>query len=177
MKLLPCSLVALLLATATPALANDLSGVWIFQKETNATPAGEEVQVPGPAYEGVLIYTPDGYVSANLMPKDRSWNVDTAKAEELRESFEGSSTGYAGRYEVDVEAGTVVHIPSVSLDPADTGRKLVRSYTLDKDTLKLSGHWQYQGRDLVFTVFWIRADNAPQTTAGDARKAPDDVGQ
>lgn len=150
--------VAMWLMFAMPSHANPLEGVWIFQKETNATPAGESVEVPGPPYEGVLIYTADGHVSANLMPKSRTWRVDNAKLEDLRQTVgQGSSTGYAGRYEVDAANRRVTHIPSVSMDPAEKGQRLVRSYLLEGDVLKLSGTWTYEGRNLIFTVHWVRA--------------------
>jgi hypothetical protein len=142
---------------ATQVHADTLAGVWRFQKEINATLSGEAVDIAGPAYEGLLIYTADGHVSVNLMPKGRSWRVDSATLGELRQTVgEGSSTGYAGRYEVDAATGTVTHIPSVTLDPADAGRRLVRRYVLEGDTLKLSGQWTYQGKALVFTAIWTR---------------------
>ncbi|MFC4312197.1 lipocalin-like domain-containing protein [Steroidobacter flavus] len=144
-------------AMATQVQADTLAGVWRFQKEINTTLNGAPVDIPGPAYEGLLIYTTDGYVSVNLMPKGRAWRVDSAMLSELRQTVgEGSSTGYAGRYEVDVATGTVTHIPSVSLDPADEGRRLARSYVLEGDTLKLSGKWTHEGRELVFTAVWRR---------------------
>ena len=116
------------------------------------------MNVPGPPHEGLLLYTPDGYVSANLLPKGREWTIETATLEELRQTVsEGSSTGYAGRYEIDPKDGTVTHIVSVSLDPADDGRRLIRNYSVAGDTLKLSGKWKYNGADRIFTVLWVRA--------------------
>jgi len=40
------------------------------------------VNVPGPPHEGLLLYTPDGYVSANLLPKGREWTIETATLED-----------------------------------------------------------------------------------------------
>jgi Lipocalin-like domain len=138
--------------------AAQLEGVWLFREEINTTPMGEVVAVPGPAYEGMLIYTRDGHVSVNLMPKGRKWTLNSASLDDFRQTVGGSSsTGYAGRYEVDVETGKVTHTPAVSLDPEDEGRRLVRSYVLDDDTLELSGTWTYEGRELVFTAIWARA--------------------
>ena len=152
-------------AIALPAHANELEGVWLFQKEITTTATGEVVEIAGPAYHGMLIYTPDGYVSVTLMPKGRTWNVADAKLEELRQTVgQGSSTGYAGRYEVDVKTKTVTHIPLVSVDPADEGQRLVRSYVLEGEVLKLSGTWTYQGRKLIFAVQWVRADSRSRAT-------------
>jgi hypothetical protein len=158
-----CSLwVSALLAFALtlPVEANELEGVWLFQKEINTTVSGEVVKVRGPQYQGILIYTADGHVSANVLPKSRAWKVDTASLEELRQTVgQGSSTGYAGRYQIDANAKTVTHIPLVSLDPADEGQELVRGYALKGNVLELSGTWTYEGRQLTFTVRWIRADS------------------
>jgi hypothetical protein len=96
-------------AAAIPANANELEGVWLFEKEINTTATGEVVEIPGPAYGGMLIYTPDGYVSANLMPKGRAWRVDNAKLEELRQTVgQGSSTGYARGESYAVRAASVL---------------------------------------------------------------------
>ena len=147
----------IVLAFATGIEANELQGVWRFEKETNTTASGEVIEVPGPAYQGLLIYTPEGYVSVNLLPKGRTWKVDAAQLEELRQTVgEGSSTGYAGRYEVDTKNKTVTHIPLVSLDPADEGKRLVRTYALEGDKLTLSGQWTYEGKKLLFAVHWTR---------------------
>lgn len=143
---------------ASVAGADGLVGVWQFEKEINTTLTGEVVQLPGPKYHGLLIYTADGYVSVTLLPAGRTWTVIDAKLEELRQTVGlGSSTGYAGRYEVDAKTTTVTHIPLVSLDPADEGRGLARNYRLEGDTLELSGTWAYEGRQLRFTVIWKRS--------------------
>lgn len=152
---------ALLSVLALPSwsYASELDGVWLFLEEINRTASGEVVEIPGPAYQGILIYTSDGYVSVNLLPRGRAWRAGEATLEELRQTVgQGSSTGYAGRYEVDAKAKTVTHIPLASLDPADEGHRLVRSYVVEGNALRLSGKWSYQGRDLVFEVHWTRAD-------------------
>lgn len=149
--------------------AHELEGTWRFEKETNTRADGSAVQVPGPAYEGVLIYTADGHVSATVMPRNRRWNVDSATRDELHASVaEGSSTAYAGRYEVDDLTHTVTHIPAVSIDPADIGSRLKRNFEITGDRLKLSGKWKYQGQELTFTVTWVR-DAASRPSAPPSR--------
>ena len=152
-------LVVLLLATSQcRAAANALEGVWLFEKEVNTRADGSIVKVPSPGYDGVLIYTADGYVSATVMPKDRKWSVDSATFQDLMASVgEGASTAYAGRYFVDPVSRKVTHIPAASLDPGDKAKSLVRNYSIAGDKLLLSGKWKYQGEELTFTVHWIRA--------------------
>ena len=156
------SLVAAVFASAT-ALAGSptgLEGVWLYQGEVDTDATGRIVHLPGPTYEGMLIYTADGYVSATLMPTGRTWTVERASLAELRGSISGSSTAYAGRYQVDAKARTVTHQPRVSLDPADANQRLVRTYALDGDTLALSGPFEVAGQHLRFTVRWVRAPSS-----------------
>lgn len=159
MRYLKTSLVGLVAAClASTAAAHELEGTWVFEKEVNTAADGRVVDVPGPAYGGLLIYTADGYVSATVMPRGRQWKVDDATRDELHASVgEGASTAYAGRYELDGARHTVTHIPSVSVDPADIGRRLTRTYQVSGDRLLLSGTWMHEGRELTFTVYWIRA--------------------
>ena len=144
-----------------PAIQSDQSriqGVWWFHNEVDTKLNGDIVVIPGPSYEGLISYTPDGFVSATVMPKGRAWNTVTATAEQLRESVaEGSSTAYAGHYELNPVTHTVTHTIVVSVDPADEGRQLVRSYAFDSDKLLLSGDWTYRGEALHFKVLWVRA--------------------
>lgn len=142
---------------AAPALAHELQGVWKFEKETNTRADGSRVEVAGPEYDGLLIYTADGHVSATVMPRGRHWTVDDATRAQLHASVgEGSSTAYAGKYEIDAATHTVVHIPSVSVDPPDIGKRLVRQFRVDGNKLELSGKWNYHGEELTFTVHWTR---------------------
>jgi len=150
--------IAALLLLAGCAGAADLAGSWIFEKEVNTRADGSEVKLEASQYDGLLIYTADGHVSANIMPRGREWRAESATREQLHASIgEGAATAYAGRYEVDAAKGTVTHVPSVSLDPADTGKRLTRNFKLDGNRLLLSGKWRYQGEELTFTVYWVRA--------------------
>jgi Lipocalin-like domain len=152
---------ALAIAMLSVARAADekssLLGVWRFQGEVD-TRADGSVATVGPAegYSGLLVYTADGYVSVNIMPKERKWKADSANLPQLRETVE-TGTAYFGRFEVDPKEHTVTHIVEVGLEPSDEGRRLVRKYELrDDDTLVLSASWQYQGQSLDFAVTWKR---------------------
>jgi len=149
--------VATLCLLATAASAGDLVGVWKFEYETNTRADGKPADVPPANYQGMLIYTADGHVSATVMPKDRRWTMANATFKDLMNSVgEGAATAYAGTYQVDAAAKTVTHVPDVSVDPGDVGQKLVRHYEIQGDELLLSGKWDYQGEQLTFTVHWRR---------------------
>jgi len=133
-----------------------LQGVWRFQGEVDTRADGSVVSIgPVAGYSGLLVYTADGYVSVNIMPKDRKWKGDSGSESQLRETIE-TATAYFGRYEVDPKAHTVTHIVEVGLEPSDEGKHLVRKYELHDDTLVLSATWQYHGQSLDFAVTWKR---------------------
>lgn len=150
-------LLALMLGSAT-ATAHEIEGSWTFEKEVSTRADGTLAAVPPAEYDGLIIYTKDGHVSATIMPRGRRWTLDKVTLPELMKSVgEGAASAYAGTYTIDDATHTVVHMPMVSVDPADMGTKLVRHYEVVGDTLKLSGKWTYQGEELTFTVFWKRA--------------------
>jgi len=131
-------------------------GVWRYAGEVDTRADGS----PGPAAalsdaEGLLLYTADGFMSVNIMPKGRAWSSETATIAELRETV-GNGTAYAGRYEVDPVHHTVTHVTSVSLEPEFQGKRLVRTYSLKGDTLRLMGTFPYQGETIHFAITWIR---------------------
>jgi hypothetical protein len=82
------------------------------------------------AATGLIIYTADGYVAAQLYdarrPKlGKEWeqtDPDTA-----RTLFAGLAT-YYGRYSVDTEQSTVTHFVEGAMSPDWVGSRLVRSY-------------------------------------------------
>jgi Lipocalin-like domain len=141
-----------------PAPEQRFIGAWRYVGETNTTLDGTPVAVPSPRYQGLLIYTADGFVSAVVMPADRHWNSDAVTLAELRAStVDDATTAYEGRYQVNAAAHEITHQITVSVDPSFEGRRLVRSYAFDADSLLLSGDWTYNGEPLRFTVSWIRA--------------------
>lgn len=101
---------------------------------------GDETQPFGPNPQGFLIYTADGFVSAQLMEPGRppfhssDWHHGTP--EEYRASGSGY-IAYCGTYEVDEEKATVTHIPSVSLLPNLISGRQCRSIRLESDRLVL----------------------------------------
>ena len=82
------------------------------------------------AATGLIIYTADGYVAAQLYdarrPKlGKEW--EHADPNAARTLFAGLAT-YYGRYTVDTDASTVTHIVEGAMSPDWVGSRLVRSY-------------------------------------------------
>jgi hypothetical protein len=121
-------------------IASRLVGVWSLVSYSVEQEGHGESFPFGPEPEGLLIYTPDGFVSAQLMRPGRSpfqshgWNGGTP------DDYYQAGSGYiayCGVYEVDEEKETVTHIPSVALVPNLILKRQLRSITLRGDRLSL----------------------------------------
>ena len=157
-------LLLILTVAPTMALAADdekaLVGVWRYASEVDTRADGS----PAPSSvlsttQGLLIYTADGYMSVVHMPVGRSWLAESATAEQMRETIDNGNA-YAGRYEVDSAAHTITHITSVSLEPEFQGKRLTRKYSVNANTLRLSGTFPNRGELISFVITWTRASPA-----------------
>jgi Lipocalin-like domain len=149
--------------------ASQLIGVWALVSYTDEQPDGMDTHPFGPQPQGFLIYTADGFFSAQLMKPGRSvfrsddwWHHGTP--EEYQEAGSGY-IGYCGTYEVDEEIATVTHIPSVALLPNLILGRQRRSIDLQGDrlTLRAAGVPLANGHFVTSRLEWQRAN--PITTA------------
>jgi hypothetical protein len=131
---------AVILATgapaARPAQLRDaaVEGVWRFVEEVDHRPDGSLIKAgPTTGYNGLLIFTSNGYMSSTIMPKGRTWRRETVTPAELRDTFEGASA-HAGRYQCDTAKHTVRIKSIVSFDPADEGKWDVVGYRVQRDS-------------------------------------------
>lgn len=154
----PAAALLVMLATGVSGLLSlqqrdtALEGVWRFVEEVDHRLDGSLVKTgPAAGYNGLLIFTGNGYMSSTIMPRGRTWRRDTVTPAELRDTFEGASA-HAGRYEADSAKHTVRMENMMSLDPADEGRWDVVRYRVQRDTLELSGPWTYNGEKLTFII-------------------------
>jgi hypothetical protein len=89
---------------------------------------------------GLIIYTPDGYMSAQLSKPDRpkfasgDWCAGTAD-DYVAEAT--SYIAYSGRFDVDDEQQTLTHSMFVSLFPNWTGQTQPRQVKLEGNELHL----------------------------------------
>lgn len=102
------------------SFADRLVGVWALVSYIDEQEGRPDAYPFGPSPQGFLIYTTDGFVSAQLMrparPNFSSSDWHNGTPEEYRASGSGY-IAYCGRYEIDEAKATVTHIPSVSLLP------------------------------------------------------------
>jgi len=150
------------------AIASRLVGVWRLVGYTEEREGREDRFPFGPRPEGFLIYTREGFVSAQLMKRGRArfkshdWHRGTL--DEYREAGSGY-IAYCGVYEVDEEKETVTHIPSVALLPNLIDGKQVRSVALSGERLTLrTTSTGDNGVSITSRLDWQRAEN--KTEAG-----------
>ncbi len=127
--------------------AADLVGGWRLESWSLEYADGRSPEFPlGTDARGLMLYTPDGQVSATLM----------------RAGAPPASFAYAGRYEV--RDGAVYHSIEVSSDPALVGVTSTRRMACDGDRLVLSGPDFHAGTGRHQKIVWRRRPARPAAT-------------
>lgn len=124
-------------------------------------PAGPVSHPFGSDARGLIMYTPDGYMSAQLMVAGRP-NYDLPMPDGGTPSQQAAAAAgylaYSGPYFVDEATGEVRHEPTVCLIPNWLGRTLLRPARLDGDELTLSAlTGTPAGTTVRSTMTWARA--------------------
>tara|TARA_R110000823_G_scaffold198080_3_gene329120 strand:+ start:3648 stop:4112 length:465 start_codon:yes stop_codon:yes gene_type:complete len=119
-----------------------LCGTWKLESWTIGYSDRDEISSPfGDDPEGILIYTPESWMSVSINRRGRARlpeDVSFARIPEgLKAAAYSASFHYAGRYEV--REGCVIHTVTHSLNPNFPGTEQVRHAELDGQTLVLSG--------------------------------------
>jgi hypothetical protein len=122
-------------------LRSTLVGAWrLVSYRATDVETGEVVEPFGTPPRGLIVYTPDGHVSAQIMRADRpAFRRDRAEEglpSELAEAAVGY-LAYAGTYEVPA-ADTVLHHVAFSLFPNWVGTTLTRVADWDGRLLRLA---------------------------------------
>lgn len=142
----------------------DLIGTWEMV-EYYLEKDGKRVYPLGTGCKGYLMYTPDGYVSAQQMATGRpayaSGDLHEGTAEEMAAAAHGEEMAaaahgymaYAGRYEIvslDPETGdvTVRHSMNVSMNPTWLGQSQERNAHVEDGILTI--HAPVNGAHLVW---------------------------
>ncbi|MFE2627688.1 lipocalin-like domain-containing protein [Streptomyces sp. NPDC059374] len=124
---------------ARDAVLMKLLGAWQLVAYTATSADGEVVHPLGNSPYGLILYTPEGYMSAQLGSGDRphlgAARLEDAAADELARAATGY-VAYGGPFEV-VDPHTVEHHVTTSLFPNWIGRKQVRSVEFAGSFLRL----------------------------------------
>jgi hypothetical protein len=144
-------------------LRDQLIGTWKLVSYVEKPVDGSAPYSPlGESPLGIIMYTPDGYMSAQLMRPGRrpfaseDWFDGTD--EEYREEA-STYIAYSGPFHVDEEKKTLTHSMFVSLFPNWTGQTQPRVVRIDGDTLHLSTEAPIRsaGKTVMSYLQWSRA--------------------
>ena len=131
-------------ATQTPrpgSLADRIVGSWELIDYRTTDDDGRVTYPLGEQALGQLIYSADGYMSAQIMRGGRSPfrtpNVHSGEPAERTEAAAGY-LAYSGPYEVDEASARVRHLVTVSLYPNWLGSDQFRTARCEGDRLELS---------------------------------------
>jgi Lipocalin-like domain len=143
-----------------------LIGVWKLVSWVETPVDGSAERLPlGEQPLGIIIYHPGGYVSAQLMRRDRrpfasgDWSAGTAADYQAEAT---SYFAYCGPFRADDSSQTVIHSAEVSLFPNWTAQVLRRQVTIDADHLQLNTIDAYVsgGKTVHACMTWKRAETA-----------------
>jgi Lipocalin-like domain len=142
--------------------ASDLIGTWALESWTIGYSDRDELTLPfGEEPEGLLLYTPDGWMSASVSRPDRRRFPDDQSPRNVSQAQKAEAYAsyfhYAGRYRV-VE-GDVIHFVSQSLNPNFPGSRQLRHAELDGQTLVLSGKDEVAGVTRFHSLVWHRVSS------------------
>ena len=120
-------------------MTHDLVGAWGLESWSVEYEDGRPSEFPlGLAVRGILLYTPDGRVSATLMGAGKP----------------AASFAYAGRY--DVRGDVVYHSIEIATDPTLVAITTTRHIAREGDVLTLSGPDFHAGTGRSQKIVWRR---------------------
>jgi hypothetical protein len=127
--------------TTTDDLRTNLIGAWTLQSYEARSIDGSTVIYPlGVDAQGIIMYTPDGYMSAQLMRSDRLHfsgdDMHPGRQDELGAAASGYLS-YSGPYSVAGD-GLIAHHIAISLLPNWIGGTQYRAARLHGSVLELS---------------------------------------
>jgi hypothetical protein len=135
-------------------------GIWRLEAIRDRFPDGRVQDHPdfGPGPDGFLVYTDSGHVSVQFMRRGRTaWREEDAPTDAERSEAARGYGAYAGRFEVDEEAGVVRHHVETALIPNRVGVTLERSFSFEGDRLTLSPRgFTRRGVDVERSLVWRR---------------------
>jgi hypothetical protein len=142
-----------------PSSTNPLVGSWQLERVVAIRPNGEETTSRwGKSPSGMITYTSDGHVAAQIMgdprPKVRDPDHPTpAESQAILESY----LSYAGTYTYDPVTKVVVHHGEMSILPTEIGQAMPRTVELDGDRVTLTATpYTLRGEKVFNKLTWRR---------------------
>lgn len=129
-------------------LRDALLGGWeLSAMESRDADTGAVSHPLGSAPRGLILYTADGYMSAQL-----TGDADAALPDKKSPTY----IAYGGRFHVDEDTATVHHEVSVSMLPELLASPQLRQARVDGDRLTLSATTTNDGVTTLNTLVWVR---------------------
>jgi hypothetical protein len=144
-------------------LRESLIGAWeLVSAVERDVETGVENNVLGERPLGFILYTPDGYMSAQLQGPARApfEEGDLLRGSPDEYAAAGRSyIAYSGRFFVDEAKRSLSHEMAVSFFPNWVGQRQVRLVKVDRERLQLStdGPQRFKGALKTATIHWRRA--------------------
>jgi hypothetical protein len=143
-------------------LRTEVLGSWELVSYTAQDNHGGPITYPlGPDALGLIMYTGDGYMSAQIMRPDRPAYDRPETDGGTPEQAEAAAAGYlaySGPFTVDENTGVLHHHPWVSLLPNWLNLTQLRHSKLDGSHLTLSAVTEApDGAETISTLVWKRA--------------------
>ena len=153
--------------SAQPTLRSQLIGHWRLVSTEQVRDGEPSVFTLGPSPSGMICYTTDGHMLAQLTasarPKVRAADATAAEARELLAGY----TAYFGTFTVDERAGTVTHHRDGTAAPGE--RDIVRTIGLTGNRLVLTTPTVVvNGKKRYTNITWERLPAAPVAAGFDA---------
>ncbi|PJE14384.1 MAG: hypothetical protein CK429_12340 [Mycobacterium sp.] len=152
------------------SLQESLVGAWrLVTYVERDSPEGAPRYPHGEDAQGLIMYTPDGYMSAQIQSSGRPDYDRPVASGGTTEQAAAAALGYlaySGRYFVDEETGDIRHQATLSLVPNYLGQFHLRHSDLDGDRLTLSSELTLpDGRTVYSALLWERAAAADAQVA------------
>ncbi|AMB98568.1 hypothetical protein AWM75_00530 [Aerococcus urinaehominis] len=135
--------------------AENIIGCWELVSYQSENEAGETIYPLGQDAQGYIMYTPDGYMSAQLMAPGRpayaSGDLHRGSQDEMAQAAAGYMA-YTGPYDIDEDKQELTHHMTLSMNPTWLGQSQPRVVSLEGDLLKI-----YNGLKPADQLVWRRA--------------------
>lgn len=148
----------------TKTLREQLVGAWTLVSYVERPTDGSEPIYPmGEQPQGIIMYTPDGYMSAQLMKPGRPEFASGDWFEGTPAEVEAEASGYiaySGPFHTDEEKRHLAHSMFVSLFPNWIGQTQPRVVEIEGDELRLSSASPIRsgGKETMSYLTWRRAE-------------------
>ncbi|MEZ5499575.1 MAG: lipocalin-like domain-containing protein [Steroidobacteraceae bacterium] len=142
-----------------PDFAARIIGAWLLEDWQILT--AEEAPTTRPFGDeplGLLLYSADGWMSAQINSRSRSaWSHGSARRATAESKLPAldECMCYSGRWWL--EGSTIVHSIRQSLNPVLIGSRQVRQPQFDGDRMRLTALEEIGGRSRKHEILWVRS--------------------